>query len=78
MFNEQVFWKDGFEGECQGGIFIRAGKSWEGCHGCDENDRNFWINGFMIGYLNARLDRIDQDLQVAQDKQATLIINNKL
>ena len=24
MFNEQVFWKDGFEGECQGGIFVRA------------------------------------------------------
>jgi hypothetical protein len=59
-------------------IKVLAGKSWEGCHGCDENDRNFWINGFMIGYLNARLDRIDQDLQVAQDKQATLIINNKL
>ena len=24
MFNEQVFWKDGFEGECRGGIFTRA------------------------------------------------------
>ena len=24
MFNEQVFWKDGFEGEGQGGIFVRA------------------------------------------------------
>jgi hypothetical protein len=32
----------------------------------------------MIGYLNARLDRLDQDVQVTQDKQATLIINNKL
>ena len=24
MFQEQIFWKDGFEGECQGGIFTRA------------------------------------------------------
>ena len=24
MFDEQVFWKDGFEGECTGGIFVRA------------------------------------------------------
>ena len=24
MFNEQVFWKDGFEGEGRGGIFTRA------------------------------------------------------
>jgi hypothetical protein len=24
MFNEQIFWKDGFNGECQGGIFVRA------------------------------------------------------
>ena len=23
-FNEEIFWKDGFEGECQGGIFVRA------------------------------------------------------
>ena len=24
MFNEEVFWKDGFEGKCKGGIFTRA------------------------------------------------------
>ena len=24
MFNEEVFWKDGFEGKCRGGIFVRA------------------------------------------------------
>jgi hypothetical protein len=23
-FNEEIFWKDGFEGECRGGIFVRA------------------------------------------------------
>ena len=36
------------------------------------------MNEFAVGYLNARLDRIDQDVQVAQDKIATIIINNKL
>ena len=24
MFNEKIFWKDGFDGECRGGIFTRA------------------------------------------------------
>jgi hypothetical protein len=24
MFEEKVFWKDGFAGECVGGIYIRA------------------------------------------------------
>jgi hypothetical protein len=23
---------------------------WEGCDGCDENDKNFWIKGFISGY----------------------------
>jgi len=24
MFEEKIFWKDGFAGECVGGIYIRA------------------------------------------------------
>jgi hypothetical protein len=55
-----------------------AEQQWTYCHGYDENDRQMWINGFAVGYLNARLDRLDQDVQVAQDKIATIIINNKL
>lgn len=27
---------------------------WEGCDGCDENDKNMWINGFVKGYLQDR------------------------
>ena len=23
-FDKEIFWKDGFEGECKGGIFVRA------------------------------------------------------
>ena len=28
-----------------------AEKTWEGCHHCDEYDKQFWINGFIQGYL---------------------------
>lgn len=55
-----------------------AEQQWTYCHECDESDRQMWMNGFAVGYLNARLDRIDQDVQIAQDKIATIIINNKL
>ena len=23
---------------------------WEGCDGCDDNDKEFWISGFTSGY----------------------------
>ena len=36
-----------------------AKTQWEGCQGCDENDKYFWINGFVMGYLNARVDNQD-------------------
>ena len=29
---------------------------WEGCHGCDETDRQMWINGFVTGYLTSKND----------------------
>jgi hypothetical protein len=53
-----------------------AEKAWEGCHGCDENDRNFWVNGYMIGYLNARVDNIDDRIEANRNKIANLLINN--
>jgi len=28
-----------------------AERMWEGCHGCDETDKQMWINGFVTGYL---------------------------
>lgn len=30
-----------------------AERMWEGCHGCDETDKQMWINGFVMGYLTA-------------------------
>jgi len=30
-----------------------AEDSWEGCHGCTESDKNFYISGFISGYNRA-------------------------
>jgi hypothetical protein len=49
-----------------------AESAWEGCHHCDENDRQFWMNGFMIGYLNAQVSNIDDK----KNKMADSIIKN--
>lgn len=32
----------------------KAEESWEGCHHCDETDKQMWINGFIRGYLNGQ------------------------
>ena len=52
-----------------------AEKSWEGCHGCDENDKYFWINGFVIGYLNASVDNLDSEISKREEKIADILIN---
>ncbi len=52
-----------------------AETQWEGCHGCDENDKQFWMNGFVHGYLTARMDSLDNRIEAAQNKIADLLIN---
>ena len=37
-----------------------ARERWEGCDGCDENDKYFFMNGFIVGYLNAQVNNIDE------------------
>jgi hypothetical protein len=32
-------------------IIKKAEEIWTPCHGCDEYDKQFWINGFISGYL---------------------------
>ncbi len=54
-----------------------AETQWEGCHGCDENDRMFWINGFVVGYLNARVENLEEKVELGQKKIADLLINGK-
>jgi chaperonin cofactor prefoldin len=39
-----------------------AESAWEGCDGCDENDKYFWISGYIIGYLNARVDNLNNSM----------------
>jgi hypothetical protein len=52
-----------------------ARESWEGCHGCDENDKYFWMNGFITGYLRAKIDNVDDNIKRTQNKIAEILIN---
>jgi hypothetical protein len=54
-----------------------AETQWEGCHHCDENDKYFWINGFIIGYMQARIEYLDKQTESYQKKIANLLINSK-
>ena len=54
-----------------------AESAWEGCDGCDENDKYFWISGYIIGYLNARVDNIEEKIESQRNKIADMLINNK-
>jgi hypothetical protein len=52
-----------------------AEKQWTYQHGFEESDKQLWMNGFAVGYLNARIDRIDQDIQMSRDKITTILVN---
>jgi len=53
-----------------------AESAWEGCHHCDENDRTFWMNGFMIGYLNAQVANIDNQIEIRKNNITDSIIES--
>ena len=53
-----------------------AEKRWEGCQGCDENDKYFWMNGFVMGYLEARIEDVDDKIKTNQNKIAEMIIQS--
>ena len=52
-----------------------AENAWEGCYGCDENDKHFWINGYVIGYLNAEVKNIENRIDKHREKISDLLIN---
>ena len=52
-----------------------AEKRWEGWHHCDENDKYFWMNGFMMGYLEAKLEDVDDKIKTNQDNISDMLIN---
>ena len=53
-----------------------AETQWEGCQGCDESDKYFWINGFIHGYLNARIDDMDDQIEKRRAKIADILIKS--
>jgi len=58
--------KDGLYDTVNDTVKKLAEESWEGCDGCDENDKNFWMNGFRIGYNTAKPDGIsDEEIEKA-------------
>jgi hypothetical protein len=52
-----------------------AENAWKGCDGCDENDKHFWINGYVIGYLNAEVKNIENRIDKHREKISDLLIN---
>jgi hypothetical protein len=52
-----------------------AEQRWEGCHHCDENDKYFWMNGFVMGYLEARVEYLEDKIKTEQDKIVGMLIN---
>lgn len=55
-----------------------AETQWEGCHGCDENDKSFWINGYVFGYLKASVDHKDKEIEAQRNKIADILINKHI
>ena len=48
----------------------KAEASWEGCHGCNESDRDMWINGYIKGALANQIELpTDKEIEgFAKDK----------
>jgi hypothetical protein len=42
-------------------VYELAEQSWEGCDGCDENDKYFYMKGFQAGYNTAKPDEISDE-----------------
>jgi hypothetical protein len=55
-----------------------AENSWEGCDGCDDNDKTFWINGYVMGYLNAEVKNIENRIDKHREKISDILINKLL
>ena len=56
-------------------IKVLAEQQWTYQYGFEESDKQLWVNGFAVGYINAKLDRIDKDIQAAQNRLTTILVN---
>jgi hypothetical protein len=58
--------KDGLYDTVNDTVNKMAEESWEGCDGCDENDKYFWMSGFRAGYFRVIPDEIsDEEIEKA-------------
>jgi hypothetical protein len=47
----------------------KAEASWEGCHGCNESDRDMWINGYIKGALANQIELpTDEEIEEESSK----------
>jgi hypothetical protein len=53
-----------------------AEQRWEGCHHCDENDKYFWMNGFVAGYLEARIEDVDDKIMANKAHIGDLLLKS--
>lgn len=42
-------------------VYELAEQSWEGCDGCDENDKHFFIKGFQACYYRTKPDELSDE-----------------
>jgi hypothetical protein len=60
-------------------LYKIASDSWEGCDGCNENDRMFWISGFMrAANLFGDIDNLPNTQQLEEKGQLMGEMFNKL
>lgn len=52
----------------------KAEASWEGCHGCNESDRDMWINGYIKGALANQIE-LPTDEEIEKVAEKTLSVN---
>jgi hypothetical protein len=55
--------KDGLYDTVNDTVKKLAEESWEGCDGCDENDKYFFMKGFQTGYNRAKPDELSHELR---------------
>jgi hypothetical protein len=55
-------------------IYELAEQTWEGCDGCDENDKNFWMNGFQTGYNMKSAEQMP--IELTYEERVRWFVNN--
>ena len=51
----------------------KAEASWEGCHGCNESDRDMWINGYIKGALANPIE-LPTDDEIEKESEKILYV----